>query len=210
MPKSKLYKSLSPDDASSLDDAVAEDPALPPGSAAAPARMKSGSYTRTDYSPGHSEERNASVAAGRLPEEVYANTLPWWRAALRRKCVAVVEWESEVIGEWQVRPFLSLSLFPRLAGRGGEGAGSSHFSFRRLACGRPGWTHILCRPRCWAPTRSSSCSCPHFSSLGTTIWEEGKSTGFRFTVAHWLGHSNIFCRLGFAMRSLLDCIYRRF
>ena len=113
MPKSKLYMTLSPNDASSLDsdDAVAEDPALPPGSAAAPTRMKSGSYPRTDYSPGHSEERNASVAAGRLPEEVYANTLPWWRAALRRKCVAVVEWESEVIGEWQVRPVLSLSLF---------------------------------------------------------------------------------------------------
>jgi len=38
-----------------------------------------------------------SVAAGRLPEDVYTNTLPSWRAALRRKCVAVVERESKVI-----------------------------------------------------------------------------------------------------------------
>jgi len=143
MPKSKLYKTLSPDNASSLDDAVAEDPALPPGSTATRARMKSGSYPRTDYSPGHSEERNASVAAGRLPEEVYANTLPWWRAALRRKCVAVVEWESEVIGEWQVRPFLSLSLFPRLAGRDGEGAGSSHVFSSQARVWSP-WLRVFC------------------------------------------------------------------
>lgn len=55
------------------------------------------------------EEHTAGVAAGRLPEDVYANTLPWWRAALRRKSVAVVEWESEVIAKWQVRLFLPLS-----------------------------------------------------------------------------------------------------
>ena len=42
------------------------------------------------------------VDAGRLPEEVYANTLPWWRAELRRKCIEVVERESEVIATWQV------------------------------------------------------------------------------------------------------------
>jgi hypothetical protein len=55
----------------------------------------------TDDLPG--EEHTTGVAAGRLPEDVYTNTLPWWRAALRRKCVAVVEWESEVIAKWQVR-----------------------------------------------------------------------------------------------------------
>jgi hypothetical protein len=56
-----------------------------------------------------SEGHTAGVAAGRLPEDVYTNTLPSWRAALRRKCVAVVEWESEVIAKLQVRPFLPLS-----------------------------------------------------------------------------------------------------
>ena len=60
----------------------------------------------------HGEEHITGVAAGRLPEEVYTNTLPSWRAALRRKCVAVVEWESEVIVNLQVRlsPHPSLSL----------------------------------------------------------------------------------------------------
>jgi len=61
----------------------------------------------TDDFPG--EQHTAGVAAGRLPEDVYTNTLPSWRAALRRKCVAVVEWESEVIVKLQVRPFPSLS-----------------------------------------------------------------------------------------------------
>jgi membrane-associated phospholipid phosphatase len=49
------------------------------------------------------EEHTAGVAAGRLPEDVYTNYLSWWRAALRRKCVAVVERESEVIAKWQAR-----------------------------------------------------------------------------------------------------------
>jgi hypothetical protein len=54
-------------------------------------------------------QQNTNVAAGRLPEEVYAGTLPSWRAALRRQCVARVVWESEVIAELQVcSPFLSL------------------------------------------------------------------------------------------------------
>ena len=42
------------------------------------------------------------IDAGRLPEEVYTNTLPGWRAELRRKCVEVVEWESEIIATCQV------------------------------------------------------------------------------------------------------------
>ena len=53
-------------------------------------------------------QQDTNVAAGRLPEEVYTNTLPSWRVALRRKCLAAVEWESEVIAQWQVcSPFPS-------------------------------------------------------------------------------------------------------
>ena len=87
MPKSKLYVSLSADDAASLngDGAVH----------AAPIRKKGRSGSEEE------EQRMATTvaAAGRLPEEVYANMLPGWRAALRRRCVDVVEWESEVIGK---------------------------------------------------------------------------------------------------------------
>jgi hypothetical protein len=62
------------------------------------------------YSPDPGGEQTVNVGAGRLPEEVYTNMLPWWRAALRRKCVAVVEWETEIIGKWQVRSLFFLSL----------------------------------------------------------------------------------------------------
>jgi hypothetical protein len=101
MSPSKLYMSLSTDaeDASPPDGTVAKDsPAIPPFGVA-PTAGKFG------FHAGHpaSEEDIPRVAAGRLPEEVYANTLPWWRAALRRKCVEVVEWESEILGRWQVR-----------------------------------------------------------------------------------------------------------
>ncbi|KAI0317450.1 hypothetical protein OF83DRAFT_1058645 [Amylostereum chailletii] len=41
------------------------------------------------------------VAAGRLPEEVYANTMSGWRNALRKKLVRCVEWESVVLAGWQ-------------------------------------------------------------------------------------------------------------
>ncbi|KAI0072156.1 PAP2-domain-containing protein [Panus rudis PR-1116 ss-1] len=47
--------------------------------------------------------------AGRLPDEVYERTLPWWRAALRKKILGNVEWESEVLASMQKRvrtPFL--------------------------------------------------------------------------------------------------------
>ncbi|KAH9983798.1 hypothetical protein BJV74DRAFT_980251 [Russula compacta] len=98
MPKSKLCVSLSAEDAApALNGTAAQDSSATPPRGVAPSPEKS----YTEYSP--NEEHTASVAAGRLPEEVYANTLPRWRAALRRKCVAVVEWESEVIGEWQTR-----------------------------------------------------------------------------------------------------------
>jgi hypothetical protein len=65
-----------------------------------------------------SEEHTASVAAGRLPEDVYTNTLPSWRAALRRKCVAVVEWESEVIVKLQVCLFFPSLRVARTMARG--------------------------------------------------------------------------------------------
>ena len=42
-------------------------------------------------------------AAGRQPEEVYTRTLSWWRAAIRRRIVQNVEWESAVLANMQVR-----------------------------------------------------------------------------------------------------------
>jgi dihydrosphingosine 1-phosphate phosphatase len=99
MPKSKLYMSHSADDAASPNgDGAARGPT--------PIRKEK------ESGPNSPKDHTTSVApAGRLPEEVYTNMLPWWRAALRRKCVAVVEWESEFIGEWQVRPFCPFFAF---------------------------------------------------------------------------------------------------
>ena len=56
-------------------------------------------------------QQNTAVAAGRLPEEIYSSTLPSWRAALRQKCLAAVEWESKIIAQLQVRsPFFLCTL----------------------------------------------------------------------------------------------------
>ncbi|KAH8992706.1 hypothetical protein EDB92DRAFT_1857080 [Lactarius akahatsu] len=41
------------------------------------------------------------MEVGRLPEEIYASTLPSRRAALRRQCLTVVEQETEIIAQWQ-------------------------------------------------------------------------------------------------------------
>jgi len=110
MPQSKLYISASSDeDASSLNGAITEEDPIP--------STPTLPTPKTPYSPGPSEEHTMNIAAGRLPEEVYTNMLPSWRAALRRKCVAVVEWESEVIGKWQARSppfFFSFSSQPCL------------------------------------------------------------------------------------------------
>ena len=103
MPKSKLYISVSSDDdAPSLKGAITKEDPIP-----STPTMPTGKTT----SPGPNEDHTVNVAAGRLPEEVYTNMLPSWRAAIRRKCVAVVEWESEVIGKWQVRSPLFLFSF---------------------------------------------------------------------------------------------------
>jgi hypothetical protein len=99
MPNSNLNRPLSAEDASAL--------ATPPMDVSPPKR----SEPHTDNFPG--EEHTAGVAAGRLPEDVYTYYLSWWRAALRRKCVAVVERESEVIAKWQVRLFPPLFARPK-------------------------------------------------------------------------------------------------
>lgn len=99
MPKSKLFTSVSAEVAEeSLDSSV-------PRLVSAPAPSKIGSPPA--YSAPKFVSENTTVAAGRLPEEIYTSTLPLWRASLRRQCLAVVEWETGVIAQLQVRsPFL--------------------------------------------------------------------------------------------------------
>ena len=128
MPKSKFSMSFDAVDPSAFNsDMVAEHfQATPPMDIAPP----KSSEPYIDDSP--SEEH-----AGRLPEEVYANTFPWWRAALRRKCVAVVEWESEVIAKWQVRP--SPPFFAGPNDVGGERAHCSSLSHFTQARFRSPW-----------------------------------------------------------------------
>ena len=97
----------------SLSDEAAEESsdAPAPRLVSAPAPSKHGSppdyYAPNVVVKNKNHQQNTTAAAGRLPEEIYASTLPSWRAALRRQCLAVVEWETEVIARWQVRsPFL--------------------------------------------------------------------------------------------------------
>jgi hypothetical protein len=107
MPDSNLNMSLSAEDTSALDiNSVTERSQAPPMDVAPPLK----SETHMDDFRG--EKHTAVVASGRLPEDVYNNYLTWWRAALRRKCVAVVERESEVIAKWQVRLSPSSSRGP--------------------------------------------------------------------------------------------------
>ena len=51
------------------------------------------------------------IAASRLPEEVHTNMLLWQQAVLPKKCITVVEWESDVIGKCRCIPPLFLPLF---------------------------------------------------------------------------------------------------
>ena len=136
MPKSKHYMPLSTED--SFTNGTVTEPENSQGtpfpSLVSPKVNKvhpKRSEHHTDDSPG--EEHTAGVAAGRLPEEVYANTLPGWRAELRRKCVAMVEWESKVIAEWQVRPSTPFRLL-----KGKSSSSSSSIVLRRHVSGRLG------------------------------------------------------------------------
>ena len=146
MPKFKPSMSVSVDDhdhdhghAFSPNGAITEGDPNPSSSPTLLTRKKA-------YSPDPGEEQPVKVGAGRLPEEVYTNMLPWWRAALRRKFVAVVECESEVIGKWQVRFFFfslpfssqhSLSTSPGLLYWRGHGVGRDRrkCSYRRSFAG---------------------------------------------------------------------------
>ncbi|KAG6877124.1 hypothetical protein C0993_010127 [Termitomyces sp. T159_Od127] len=47
---------------------------------------------------------------GRLPTDVYDATLPRWRAAVRRRIVKSVQWESQVIARLQIEPTWSLAI----------------------------------------------------------------------------------------------------
>lgn len=42
------------------------------------------------------------IPPGIQPKDVYDASLPWWRAAIRRRLVASVQWESRVIARMQV------------------------------------------------------------------------------------------------------------
>ena len=42
---------------------------------------------------------------GRLPDDIYDRAMPWWRAAIRRRLVKTVGWESKVLANMQVSGF---------------------------------------------------------------------------------------------------------
>ncbi|KAH9164543.1 hypothetical protein EDB89DRAFT_408390 [Lactarius sanguifluus] len=100
MPTSQHFMSLS-------DEVAEESSNIPaPRLVSTPVLSKHGSppdYYAPNVVKNRQQNMNMSVAAGRLPEEIYASTSPSWRAALRRQYVAEVEWESEIIAQWQVR-----------------------------------------------------------------------------------------------------------
>ena len=50
------------------------------------------------------------VSPGMQPKDVYDKSLSWWRAAIRRRLVASVHWESEVIARMQVSRVFSVCL----------------------------------------------------------------------------------------------------
>ncbi|KAI0259698.1 hypothetical protein BC834DRAFT_904558 [Gloeopeniophorella convolvens] len=102
MPKSKLHMSISADNAVPPDSDTSED--SPSSSPSVTPTYEKTSFPRDGSPPNFTTGTHPTgIAAGRLPEEVYTNTLPAWRAALRQRCVKVVEWESQVLGRWQAR-----------------------------------------------------------------------------------------------------------
>ncbi|KAH9059485.1 hypothetical protein EDB87DRAFT_1577527 [Lactarius vividus] len=82
----------------SLSDKVAEQsPNAPaPHFVSAPAPSKHGSPPNV---VAKNRQQNTSVAAGRFLEEIYASTLPSWRAGVWRQCLAVVERGSEIVAQ---------------------------------------------------------------------------------------------------------------
>ena len=50
----------------------------------------------------HVEAAGTHVPAGCLPDEAYEKALPPIRLAVRKALVRCVEWESQVLGHWQV------------------------------------------------------------------------------------------------------------
>ncbi|EIN09036.1 hypothetical protein PUNSTDRAFT_87143 [Punctularia strigosozonata HHB-11173 SS5] len=46
---------------------------------------------------------HGSGSPGYLPDDVYEQTMGWWRAAIRRRLVRSVEWESKVIASMQAK-----------------------------------------------------------------------------------------------------------
>lgn len=161
MPKSKIYTSPSAEDPSTNGTVTEHSQAI----GGVPLKKSEADSPGDDHTTG--------VAAGRLPEEVYANTLSWRRAALRRRCVAVVEWETEVIAKWQV--LLSSQIEGRWKGK----RLTVVIVFCRRVSSRPGWTRISSRLRCSARTLSFSSSSPCSSFLGTLSWEEGEQCSVR-------------------------------
>ena len=75
-------------------------------------------------------------------KDVYDATLPWWRAAIRRRLVRIVERESLLIARMQVCPILENELFaPK--------------PYCRPIYARRGWIHTSCTPPHLARTHSS-------------------------------------------------------
>jgi hypothetical protein len=89
---------------------------VPGPPATSPALYEKSSTTPTDSrasSPIGSDSDDSSIYAsaspGYLPDDVYEQTMGWWRASIRRGIVKTVEWESNVIASMQVRTVLKFS-----------------------------------------------------------------------------------------------------
>ena len=83
---------------------------------------ENGTFLEELEESGEGEDGRGGIAAGRLPEEVYASTLPRWRNALRRKLVSCVEWETGVLASMQVCLFFGFARSRRAAPGRTEGS----------------------------------------------------------------------------------------